>query len=451
MANLFVNNLPGARILSLQPPPTRGLTTIKQKIGLVAGIALMSLALAFAGLALLGPVGAFIGACLGGPLGGLCFYELLASSRESQRIVAQSLDDPLDAAKLGLQVDEFNEMFSEIPESTIENVQQETMSRVREALNVSPHDSDEVLQEVANGVLINPSPDLMNAVKQMHILPRQHKNNSFLLRIPCVMDYDCNWEPFSGNHESFYVLHINPPDIGTYPEAEDFAQYKDPSSGQLDEDAYVKALRENFFNSFPWIWEATGSNHFVITPFGMELEHLSGAYNNIHKMRAFREKIAEEFFKELIKASALGSQANGQYHLCLQVDFTGQDVAKNQIYNAFVKALVKAPANIRQLIHLHINVDPADLAQRLADTKLKVSLYNATKTSLIGNRWYTTENKKSVDENLHRRSSLLSTLSLLINEGRMPPVGQPEKNEDPNVCASIHSRIRMLEHSADLV
>jgi len=81
---------------------------------------------------------------------------------------------------------------------------------------------------------------------------------------------------------------------------------------------------------------------------------------------------------------------------------------------------------IGECIVFHRNVDALDLARTLAsvdgpaDQVRPVGMLNGANNKLLGNHWFAHGAKKAIDENLHRRSTVMCLGSLLMNMATAP-------------------------------
>jgi len=108
-------------------------------------------------------------------------------------------------------------------------------------------------------------------------------------------------------------------------------------------------------------------------------------------------------------------------HLCLVV--ANQESIEN--HNAFVEATsdkISQSPGLKDLVCIHRNADVMDLARNLGIDKspLKVAILNGANRNLFGNHWFQSGAKFAIDENLHRRSTSLSCVSLLLNMSTEP-------------------------------
>lgn len=108
-------------------------------------------------------------------------------------------------------------------------------------------------------------------------------------------------------------------------------------------------------------------------------------------------------------------------HICLIVANT--ESIEN--HNAFVEAAadkVREYPGLKDILLFHRNADVMDLARTLSVDKspLKIALLNGANRKLFGNHWFQPGAKFAMDENLHRRSTSLSRVSLLLNMSTEP-------------------------------
>jgi hypothetical protein len=339
----------------------------------------------------------------------------------------------LRADKLGLNVNEYHKALPNIATEKRYAVRDKTLAKVKEV--TSEEEMPPNLKEYFQKISLNE----FGSPQDSKILGKHS-----ILTTPCIMDFDWNWEPIQGEQTPFYVHHAAATNIGESANAEDFDNFTNQStngSGEpyaLNEDAYVKEMKSIFSNIMKTAMDK-GVKDIVWVPFGMGafLRNLSkndASYNDAKKMQALRDKLAKEFV-EVVSQAGTNQAKKVKVHLCLPLDASGKDIGTNQNYNAFVGALSKASEDVKKAIELYINVDATDVAQRLSNTvnmPYRVGLVNAANRNLIGNHWYADGAQKAIDENLHRRSFLVSIITSCLNNSFMPKHGENYPKFDLN-------------------
>jgi hypothetical protein len=314
----------------------------------------------------------------------------------------------LRADKLGLNVKEFHKALPEISAQKRYAARDKTLEKVLKATAEEeiPQDLEKYLQRIS-------------LIDSFDFNDNKILGQGSVLTTPCLMDFDEKWEEIQEQQTPFFVHHAG---AINFEDADDFMQLIDMdkiSSGPpytLNENTYVKAMKTRFSNTLNAAAK-NGVKEIVLVPFSMgaflrNLPKHDASYNDTNKMQALKDRIAKEFIDAL-------HQTKMKIHLCLTLEAADKNNETNQEYNAFVSALAKAPDNVKKAVELHINVDAANLAQKLsnsANMPYHVSLVNVTNRSLIGNEWDKDGAEKAIDENLHRRSSLLAITAYLLNE-----------------------------------
>lgn len=235
---------------------------------------------------------------------------------------------------------------------------------------------------------------------------------------PCIMNFDANWNELANNQEPFYVFHAAAINIGENGREIDFNDFS--KSGKLDEQKYLTAMQEIFKNLLQAA-QQTGVSELVMFPFGMgaflrNLYRNDSSYSNYvegGKEKAFslRKGIANCFIKELENFPDL------KVHFCLPTDNKpGSESTQNA--NAFVYAISNSRKDLKSQVSLYVNEDASELSQKLSNEKgaYKVGMVNGANRNLLGNFWFLPGVYSAIDENLHRRSTLLALISLFLNQ-----------------------------------
>lgn len=229
-----------------------------------------------------------------------------------------------------------------------------------------------------------------------------------VIQTPCRLDFDDNFHPAT-YRTTFPVFHTAALNVGERARAADFARFS--HGGRLHEQG-LSAATFSLWRRISMAADFLHHKELVIVPLGM------GAFlRNLHlndrslppeDTKHLRFLMADKMLE------AISTFKKFHIHLCLQ---TGTNEA-NMNFNAFASAIDNMNVDLK--CSLYINVDACALAQRLSDQKRKVVLVNAANRCLLGNHWFRDGARFAIDENLHRRSTLLSTASLLLNGGITP-------------------------------
>lgn len=239
------------------------------------------------------------------------------------------------------------------------------------------------------------------------------------IAVPCRMNYDYNWDPIADG-QLFWAQHGAAPNIGESHDPTKVEDYEDYfENRRLLEDKYIRDIGRCVGNML-MAQRHCGAKHIVWFPFGMgaflrNLPDLDNVYKNPEMLFALKKRIAEEFIRQFAQFPKL------QIHLCVPMTKDKNDrffEELNQTYNAFVLALVNAQ-DIKRRIHFYTNCDACDVAQELANKHgpFTVSLANGANRNLIGNHWFGKRALRAIDENLHRRSTLLAIAAYHLNNG----------------------------------
>lgn len=375
-----------------------------------------------------------------------------ASINRQRGAKKRSADSLLDPRKMGVAIEKSRKELPSISDRTRYTVRDNTIGAISGhlALSLDPSDKEihsklEKVAESAIGKKIRIPRDLKQLLEQVTLYTPSDESSQAdqksrgtallgrydVLATPCRMDYNAKWQKHQTERFPFLVHHAAAPNIGESANAEDFASFSN-DNGQLDEDKYLRAMSQIFTNIIQQQIQS-GVSDAVWIPFGMGafLRHLGdndSRYKDRNTMIALRNQIAEVFVKVVGKFAKRYSYFN--IHLCLPTE-SNPHSATNDNYNAFIRAIFEeGNPKVTNAIRVYINEDGTDLAQHLAQKKAeyKVSLVNTANRNLLGNHWYSDRARHAMDENLHRRSSLLATISLLLNQG-MPISREHEQRQ----------------------
>merc|ERR1712232_1028433 len=118
-------------------------------------------------------------------------------------------------------------------------------------------------------------------------------------------------------------------------------------------------------------------------------------------------------------------------HVCL-IDANLESRVNHNVFVEAAGAKVGAVPDLKTLVKFHRNCDAMQLAHDLAaaippmrcsgvdDDIRKVGMLNGANNKLFGNHWFAHGARTAIDENLHRRSSSMSVISLLLNMATEP-------------------------------
>merc|ERR1711953_1593478 len=131
------------------------------------------------------------------------------------------------------------------------------------------------------------------------------------------------------------------------------------------------------------------------------LHSLDPQYSDDTKLQQLRRALAKSFISEFQQSSA-----TTKLHLCLQ--FSSDEALRNA--DAFLRALKGAQESVKSRSTIWPEGDCLHLAHELALTNPNVMLVNGGNRQMIGNHWFAGMAKRAIDENLHRRSWMLSAM-----------------------------------------
>lgn len=267
-------------------------------------------------------------------------------------------------------------------------------------------------------------PDVSKMCRYVHCYtPKSTSTNGPILdrfsviSVPAFMDFDESFnEVQCGKNTVFMVHHIAAINIGEKDKPKtDFDDYCKKGSNMLDEARYVQDMRTIFRIALATQLHG-GNRHVVWFPLGMGafLRYLPThdvTYKDPLLMRALRFRLAESFVHEV---HGLCKTTNVNVHLC--IGDNSQEAIENAI--AFMSAIAGFTEPL-EFLNVWWNADAAAVAQYLANECLpnvmSVSLVNGGNAKKIGNHWFEDSAMKAIDENLHRRSLLMSLMAFLVN------------------------------------
>lgn len=248
------------------------------------------------------------------------------------------------------------------------------------------------------------------------------------VRASIDFDRDWNFIKDKASRKSFWVLHAAALNVGESKQAPDFGDFSN-DQGSFDESKYLGAMSQIFENL---VRASTSQSieHFIYFPFGMgaflrHLQVLDPAYNDDSRLQQLRRQLASRFVSAF--ESAL---AKVTLHICLQ--FSSDEALRNA--DAFIRALKRAPESVTSRTTIWPEGDCLHLAHELAASSQHVMLVNGANRQLIGNHWLGGMAKRAIDENLHRRSWVLSAHAYVLNSfgGRGEIDGQAEAEVCPH-------------------
>jgi hypothetical protein len=230
------------------------------------------------------------------------------------------------------------------------------------------------------------------------------------------MDFDENFTKVQDEKNTlFTVHHIAAINIGEEKSPTDFVEYCHAKSSRLDEDRYVRDM-STIFRIALATQHHGGNMHAVWFPLGMGafLRHLprhDATYTD-ERMCKLRRRLADSFVREV---HSLFETSNMMcVHLC--IGDKSEEAIQNAI--AFMSAIVDFKPPLERL-SVWWNADASAVAQFLANQCLpnvmSVSLVNGANSLMIGNHWFANGADRAIDENLHRRSLLMSLMAFLVN------------------------------------
>jgi len=238
----------------------------------------------------------------------------------------------------------------------------------------------------------------------------------------------------------FYIFHAAAINIGEFAEAEDFddystevadeADYGNPTvrrkSKVLNAPQYLDDMYQVFKSTLTSM-AALGCEDAVLFPFGMgaflrNLKKNDSAFYDDDKLYELKIGVAGKFMDAIVDVILSGKSTLKRAHLCL-VNTSVESVAN---HNAFIRAAASrakdSPA-LSGIVYMHQNTDALEVAHSLAmisGKPLSVALLNGCNRKLMGDHWFTHGARLAIDENLHRRSSLMGRVALLLNKGTWP-------------------------------
>lgn len=234
-----------------------------------------------------------------------------------------------------------------------------------------------------------------------------------MISVRACADFDRDWNFIKEkqSRQPFWVLHAAAMNIGESAQAPDFPDFSNEKGTGLDEARYIKAMQQVYKNMIE-VAKLQDCEHFIFFPFGMgaflrHLNTLDSSYNDDSKLQNLRRQLARSF---LVAFEAAPSKIS--LHICLQ--FSSDEAMRNG--DAFIRAVKAAPSDTRSRVTLWPEGDCLHLAQELAQTSKAVMLVNGANRQMLGNHWFGGCAKRAIDENLHRRSWILSAVAYILND-----------------------------------
>lgn len=223
-------------------------------------------------------------------------------------------------------------------------------------------------------------------------------------------DYDSSWKFIQGNRPNFWVLHAAAVNVGENVRTSEIADFRKESLASLDEDKYLKAMLR-IFDNVMLACTTLEAEHLVLFPFGMgaflrNLHLLDATYNDERALQNLRCAIVAKLVQAL--ESSLPTL---RIHVCL---VAGNLEARCNV-DAFIRGFRAASQSIKDRTQMWSGADAFQLTHELASQSSKVILLNGANRRLLGNHWFEGGAKRAIDENLHRRSWMMSALAYLLN------------------------------------
>eukprot|EP00443_Scrippsiella_acuminata_P070578 CAMPEP_0115390836 /NCGR_PEP_ID=MMETSP0271-20121206/10403_1 /TAXON_ID=71861 /ORGANISM="Scrippsiella trochoidea, Strain CCMP3099" /LENGTH=431 /DNA_ID=CAMNT_0002814383 /DNA_START=29 /DNA_END=1324 /DNA_ORIENTATION=- len=247
---------------------------------------------------------------------------------------------------------------------------------------------------------------------------------------------DHAWSEIQGPQHSFWVAHVAALNAGEGDRAADFYDFSHRTGLTrrlcLNEEAYCGAMQQ-ILGNVARACATLAPQHLIFYPIGMgaslrQLESFDPRYSDHQAMQRLRRNLADASMK------ALASTPDSiRIHLCLsfgprECEYDG---------DAFLRAVIAPDTDmgrLRDRLTIYRDADALDLARRLTSASPdKVVLVNDTSRELIGNHWFSSGAKQTVDENLHRRSPSMSTIAYVLNGGGGPRHARAPDELEKNV------------------
>jgi hypothetical protein len=232
-----------------------------------------------------------------------------------------------------------------------------------------------------------------------------------MISVRACADFDRDWNFIKEKQarQPFWVLHAAAMNIGESAQAPDFGDFSNKVG--LDEARYIDAMDQVYKNMIE-VAKIQDCEHFIFFPFGMgaflrHLNALDSSYNDDSKLQNLRRQLSKRFMNAFEAAPK-----NVSLHICLQ--FSSDEAIRNG--DAFIRAVKSASPGTRSRVTLWPEGDCLHLAHELALTSKKVLLVNGANRQMLGNHWFGGCAKRAIDENLHRRSWILSAHAYILND-----------------------------------
>eukprot|EP00930_Biecheleria_cincta_P046219 TRINITY_DN31878_c0_g1_i1.p1 TRINITY_DN31878_c0_g1~~TRINITY_DN31878_c0_g1_i1.p1 ORF type:complete len:583 (-),score=54.51 TRINITY_DN31878_c0_g1_i1:23-1771(-) len=262
-----------------------------------------------------------------------------------------------------------------------------------------------------------------------------------VLAVPCRADLDSQWHMYGAadRRSPFFVLHAVALNVGESAHAHDFNEYS--TSTGLNAGKYVRDMGRIFENVL-MAAESLGIAHLVFFPFGMgafmrnlelcDSQYAGGAHNS--KNVQLRLNLCQCF------AACLAKRWPFIVYLCLTASGDGGEADINT--DCFVRAFSSAGIH-RAALKVCLGADSLELAQELAMSG-QTALVNGANRALIGNHWFSGGARRAIDENLHRRSWLLSAFAYALNDFSSTSSRPALRPAGPGDADALANRVRQL-------
>lgn len=223
-------------------------------------------------------------------------------------------------------------------------------------------------------------------------------------------DYDKDWKFIQGARPNFWILHAAAVNIGENVRTSEIADFRKEGLNTLDEDKYLKAMLR-IFDNVVMVCNTLEAEHLVLFPFGMgaflrNLHLLDATYCDPLALSRLRCGIAAKLVEALS-----GSCPRLRIHVCLG----GSSEEAQSNIDAFIRGFRAASQGVKDRTEFWSGADAFQLSHDLASQSSKVLLLNGANRRLLGNHWFEGGARRAIDENLHRRSWIMSALAYLLN------------------------------------
>jgi hypothetical protein len=262
------------------------------------------------------------------------------------------------------------------------------------------------------------------------------------ISIPMIPDYNCAWDRIR-QEDAAKVFVLYAPAVNLSSRC-GFWHYSVNSSvgSYLDTKKYLNIMSQVIRN-FCLASKALKIEHLVLVPFGMgaylrDLPVRDDAYKNRLKFLGLKVQLAHNLISKLTKYC----WGNTVMHFCLRTGDQEDTDNSRAILNALI---AKVPANSPKVV-IWKEADCLEVAIKLAKSSSSVTILNASNRHILGNKWWEDSAKRAVEENLHRRSSILSAAACVLNYHNY------WNNPDNRLLSNVHhfnGRVVLLDEIAD--